>query len=203
MSECDPNRPWEGDVNEVVVEEWLDSTTKFERVREVLRSTTTPQYASVIGERARVSEPTARKHLEALTAAGFGETVTTGRGTQYKRSRQTVAIKRISHIHHELSREDLTDGIKHLREEIREYQTEYDASDPDDLAFQIESDDAEAWSVVAAWRSAETDLDIAKAALALYDFDPDAGDREDASPTDGTDSESRSRGSLSAQSASV
>ena len=183
---------WEGDVNEAVLEEWLESTTKFERVREVLGSTTTPQYAKEIAERARVSEPTARKHLETLADTGFAESVTTGRGTQYKRSRQTVAMQRISDIHRELTREELTAGIKDLRAQIRDYQDEYDASSPDDLAYQLESDADEAWDVVSTWRAAETDLDVAKAALALYDFDPDAGDGAE------TDHDSSGRGSFAA-----
>lgn len=174
MIESDP-ADWEGDVNEAALEEWLESTTKFERVREVLRSTTTPQYAREIAERARVSEPTARKHLETLSETGFAETVATGRGTRYKRSRQTVAMQRISDIHRELSREELTAGIKDLRTRIREYQEEYDVADPDDLAYQLESDADEGWDAVSAWRTAENDLEVAKAALALYDFDPDAG----------------------------
>lgn len=165
---------WEGDVNEAVLEEWLESTSKFERVREIVRSTTTPQYAKAIAERARVSEPTARKHLETLAEAGFAETVATGRGTQYKRSRQTIAMQRISHIHRELTREELAAGIKDLRARIQEYQAEHEAVDPDDLAYQLKDDAREGWDTVAAWRAAETDLEIAKAALALYDFDPDS-----------------------------
>ncbi|QSX01010.1 winged helix-turn-helix domain-containing protein [Haloterrigena alkaliphila] len=170
---------WEGDVNESVVEEWLESTTKFERVRGVLRSTTTPQYAKEIANRARVSEPTARKHLETLAETGFAETVATGRGKRYKRSRQAVAMQRVSDIHRELSREELTAGIKDLRAQIREFRDEFDASDPGDLAFQLESDANEGWEAVSEWRAAENDLEVAKAALALYDFDPDAGSGEE------------------------
>ncbi|WP_226003949.1 winged helix-turn-helix domain-containing protein [Natrinema salinisoli] len=189
MTEDDPAH-WDGDVNEAVLEEWLESTAKFERVREVVLSTTTPQYAKEIAERARVSEPTARKHLETLAAAGFAETVATGRGKRYKRSRQTVAMQRIVDIHRELSREELTAGIKDLRARIREYQEEYDASDPDDLAYQLESDADEGWNAVSAWRAAETDLEVAKAALSLYDFDPDAGTGT------GGDGDSTDRGSF-------
>ena len=90
MAESDPVVR-DGDVNEAVVEEWVASTTNFERVHEVLRTTTTPQYARAIAERARVSEPTARSHLETLAATGFAETVATGRGTKYNRSRQAFA----------------------------------------------------------------------------------------------------------------
>lgn len=179
MTEADPHL-WDGDINEVVVEEWKAETTPFERVQEVIRSTSTPQYASEIGERARVSEPTARTHLKRLVKTGHAETVETGQGTQYKRSRQTIAMRRIVELHRELSREELTDGIKRLRGEINDLQERFEATDPDDLAIQIDDGDTEeAWKAVTEWRSLEENLDIAKAALALYDFDPDTeGDRE-------------------------
>lgn len=179
----DSDHRWEGDVNEAVVEEWKAETTPFERVREVLRSTTDPQYANDLADRARVSEPTARKHLQVLAEAGIADTSTTGRGTQYKRSRRTVAMRRISDLHTQLSREELADGIRDLRERVRTYQAEYDATDPDDLALQLGSDDAE-WTVVAEWRALEKNLDVAQAALALYDFTPDGDDHSGASDGD-------------------
>jgi len=185
MAGQDPDL-WEGDINEAVVEEWKEATTPFERVQAVIRSTSAPQYASEIGERARVSEPTARTHLKRLVKTGHAETVATGQGTQYKRSRQTIAMSRIVDLHRELSRAELVDGIKRLRADISDFQDRFDATDPDDLAIRIEDGDAEdAWTAVTEWRSLEENLDIAKAALALYDFDPDtAGDRA-AAETDG------------------
>lgn len=181
MAEENPGR-WEGDINEAVIEEWKAGTTPFERVQEVIRSTSTPQYASEIGERARVSEPTARTHLKRLVKTGHAETVETGQGTQYKRSRQTVAMSRIVELHRELSREELVDGIRRLRADISDLQDRFDATDPDDLAIQIEDGAAaDAWNAVTEWRSLAENLDVAKAALALYDFDPDTeGDRDTA-----------------------
>lgn len=181
----DTDRHWEGDVNEAVVDEWVAETTPFERVREVLLSTTEPGYAKDLAERARVSEPTARKHLGILATAGVAETVETGRGTRYRRSRQTVAVQRISEIHASLSREELADGIRDLRERIRGYQDEYDATDPDDLALQLEGEADAEWTAVTEWRGIEKDLRVAQAALALYDFDPDGNDG------DGTTDEGR------------
>lgn len=171
----DSDRQWSGDVNEAVVEEWVAETTPFERVKEVLLSTTTLQYAGEIAERARVSEPSARKHLTTLADAGIAETESTGRGTRFKRSRETIAIQRIRDIHSELSRGELVSGIEDLKSRIRSYQEEYDATDPDDLALELEPDDD--WTVVSEWRALETDLDVAQAALSLYDFDPDAAGR--------------------------
>lgn len=165
---------WDGDINEDVVEEWKSETTPFERVQEIIQSTSSAQYASEIGERARVSEPTARTHLKRLVETGHAEAVQTGHGTQYKRSRQMIAMRRIVELHRELSREELVEGIKRLRSDINGLKDRFDATDPDDLVIQIEDGDAtDAWKAVTEWRSLEESLNVAKAALALYDFDPD------------------------------
>lgn len=163
---------WEGDVNEAAVEEWVAETTPFERVRDVLDVTTEPQFAKEIAERARVSEPTARKHLSTFAEVGRGEAVPAEQGTKYKRSAQSVAMSRIAAIHREYSKRELTDSIERLRDQIASLRDEYDATDPDDLAFELESGD-EGWQDIARWRTLEENLNIAKAALSLYDFDPD------------------------------
>lgn len=173
MTKTDP--PWDGDINEAVIEEWTSETTPFERVREILLSTTTTQYAREIAERACVSEPTARKHLELLADSGIAETAETGRGRQYKRSRQVVAMQRIGDLHAELSREELTEGIKDFQRRIQTCQEEYEATSPDDLALGLDSGDADEWAIVSEWRALTESLDLAQAALALYDFTPDQG----------------------------
>ena len=164
-------RLWDGDVNEAAVEEWVDETTPFERVKDVLDATTDPEYAKEIAERARVSEPTARKHLSSFVEAGRGEAVPTKSGTAYKRSSQSIAMRRIAAIHREYTKRELTDSIERLRDRIAVLRKEYGANDPDDLACDLESGD-EGWQAVARWRTLEQNLDVAKAALSLYDFDP-------------------------------
>ena len=164
--------PWEGDVNEAAVKEWVEKTTPFERVRDVLDVTTEPQFAREVAERAQVSEPTARKYLSTFAEVGRAEEVSAEQGTQYKRSAQSVAMRRIAAIHREYSKRELTDAIERLRDQIASLRDEYGANDPDDLAYELESGD-EGWRAVARWRTLEENLDIAKAALSLYDFDPD------------------------------
>ncbi len=195
----DAREHWEGDVNEAVRKEWKAETTPFERVQAILRATSTPQYAGEIGDRARVSEPTARTHLKRLVQTGHAEAVETTQGIQYKRSRQTVAMRRIVELHRELSREDLIRGLRRLRTDINKFQDRFDATDPDDLAIQIEDGDAEkAWKAVTEWRSLAEDLDIAKAALALYEFDPDAG-----SDRSGADTSNTGRGAFAESSSNA
>ncbi|WP_202932515.1 DUF7342 family protein [Halorussus salinus] len=167
-----PSDLWEGDVNEAAVEEWVEETTPFERVKDVLDATTDPQFAKEIAERAQVSEPTARDHLSTLAEIGHAESVPAQRGTRYKRSAQSVAVRRIASIHREYSKSELTDAIERLRDQIASLREEYGANDPDDLAYELESGD-EGWRAVTRWRTLEENLDVAKAALSLYDFDPD------------------------------
>ncbi|RKD86253.1 winged helix-turn-helix domain-containing protein [Halopiger aswanensis] len=181
------NHLWDGDVNESVVEEWKTETTPFERVKEVLLATTSHQYAKAIAERARVSEPSARKHLNTLADAGVAETDDTGQGIRYKRSRETIAMNRIQDLHAELTKAELVDGIRDLKGKINAYQEEYDVTDPDDLALELEADDGEGWTAISRWKSLEENLKLAQAALSLYDFDPDH-ERDDSSiRADGSD----------------
>lgn len=175
--------PWAGDVNDAVVAEWKAETSAFERVKEVLLTTTTFEYAGEIAERARVSEPSARKHLRSLAEAGFADTETAGQGTRYKRSRETIAMQRIKELQSELSREELVAGIQDLKSRIGSYQEQYDVTDPDDLALELDPDD-DGWTTISTWRAIETDLDLAQAALSLYDFDPDVDASGDAARTD-------------------
>ncbi|WP_058365598.1 DUF7342 family protein [Haloparvum sedimenti] len=185
--------PWSGSVNEAVVEEWCTETTPFERVHEVLRSTTEPAYASAFADRARVSEPTARTHLETLADTGVATAVPTGRGTKYVRSRESLAMERVRDLHERLSREELTAGIRDVRDRLAAYADRHDAAGPDDLALRLSGDDEAGWTAVSDWRALERDLAVAQAALALYDFDPD--DR----PTDRgshADEDRDSRGAL-------
>ena len=74
------------DINERVVDEWMESTTARERVKEILEETTTYSKVSAIADRARVSEPTTRKYLNELVEEGIGTTEQDGRTTLYKRN---------------------------------------------------------------------------------------------------------------------
>ena len=184
----DSRRRWEGDVNDAVLEEWKAETTPFERVKEVLSATTTYQYATSIADRARVSEPSARKHLETLADAGLAETDATGRGTRYKRSRETVAMKRIRELHESLTKDELVEGIRELKSEIEATRAEYEATNPDELALELDADDGDGWAAISRWRALEENLQLAQAALSLYDFDPDRDRGGESAGSDGSDS---------------
>jgi hypothetical protein len=93
-------------------------------------------------------------------------------GTKYKRSPTTLAMRRISGLHATYSKAELQDAIADLREKLAALRDEHGVSDADDLATELELGDDD-WTDVSRWRELEENLDIAKAALNLYDFDPD------------------------------
>ncbi|WP_256288222.1 winged helix-turn-helix domain-containing protein [Halobellus inordinatus] len=185
---------WEGDVNEAAVEDWTADTTTFERVRQIIDVTTEPQSASETAERAHVSEPTARKHLSALAETGRVKTITTKSGTRYMRAPEMLAMRRIADIHREHTKDEIRQAIRDLKEERRDFQDHYDVADVDELTLELEPGD-EGWGDLTRWQQVEQNLEIAQAALTLYDFDPDDSRSAAARASDGRTS-ARDRGAL-------
>ena len=170
--DTDQTEPWEGDVNETVIKEWKEHTTAFDRITTVIDATAEPAFAREIADRGAVAEPTARRHLKSLAEVGRVAAVSADGGTKYKRSPTTLAMRRISGLHATYSKAELQDAIADLREKLAALRDEYGVSDADDLATEPELGD-DFWTDVSRWRELEENLDIAKAALNLYDFDPD------------------------------
>ncbi|QLG63406.1 winged helix-turn-helix domain-containing protein [Halorarum salinum] len=156
------------DINERVTEEWKAETTPFERIYEVLEQTHTGQSAAEIAERALMSEPTARRHLDALVSTGFAATEQDGRTTLYRRDDDRVLMTRIRELRNEATRDEILDGIRRMKAGIREYEAEYDALSPEELARQLPTEATEEWEDVTAWKTTRQNLAVAQAALA-YD----------------------------------
>lgn len=168
--------PWAGDVNEAVIEAWKNETTAFDRITTVVDTTTEPAFAREIAERAAVAEPTARRHLKSLAEVGRVTAEPADGGTKYRRSPNTLAMKRIGGIHARYSKRELQEAIADLREKLATLRDEHGVTDADDLATELAVGD-DGWSDVSRMRDLEENLDIAKAALNLYDFDPDGSGR--------------------------
>lgn len=157
---------WTGEVNEAVADEWVAETTPFERVHEVLRTTVEPSTAAELAERARVSEPTARKHAESLVETGHVERVPEGRATRYRRSASAVVLERVEELRRDHSKEELVDAVDRLAERVREYRDEAGVESPAVLAETLATGDEKGWDLLARWRTTERNLAIARAALA-------------------------------------
>lgn len=173
MSEPDdPAELWDGDLNEAVIDEWIDETTTFDRVRQVIDVTTEPQPVSRLADRARVSEPTARKYLSALAETGRIKRINAESGVQYMRAPQMLAMRRIAAIHTEHTKDEIRDAIADLKQQRATFKDRHGVETIDELVLTIDAGD-EGWTDIARWRQVEQNLKIAQAALTLYHFDPD------------------------------
>jgi AraC-like DNA-binding protein len=152
------------DINERVVEEWIESTTARERVKEILDETTDYSKVSTIADRAHVSEPTTRKFLKELVEEGPGVSEQDGRTTLYKRNEGRLVDRRIEELRTTHSHQELVEGIREMKESIREFREQYDVESPEDLAIELEAGD-DGWGDVGRWQSTRRNLAIAKAAL--------------------------------------
>jgi predicted ArsR family transcriptional regulator len=147
-------------------EDWKQSTTALERVQQVTEQTTTPKTAGAIAEEALVSEPTARKHLTSLVEIGTATASEEGDATRYARNEDTLLYQRIRELATEHSRDELIGSIQDMKHRIREFEDEYDAASPEDLATSLGSAEPEdAWEAVSEWQTTERNLHIAQAAL--------------------------------------
>lgn len=155
-------------VNDQVREEWKADTTGYERVKAVLAQTSEPRTASEFADRALVSEPTARKHLEELAELGVADAVEDGRATRYKRSEEHVLNRRIRELRETHTRAELVEGIQEMKQELRDLRTSLDAESPEELAVRLDADD-DAWADVSRWRTTRKNLAVAQAALTYDD----------------------------------
>lgn len=162
-----PKTAADDDVDDAAEREWKASTTAFERVESILERTTEWQSAGEIADRARVSEPTARKHLTALTESGYASASETGTGTRFKRNPDRRRLERVQRLADEHSREELERAIREMKTRIREFEGEYGATSPEELVGALEPDDEAGWDDLSRWKTTRRNLAFAKTALSF------------------------------------
>lgn len=162
-----PGTDAQGDVNDAAEREWKAATTAFERVDAVLGRTTEWQSASEIADRARVSEPTARKHLVALAESGHASTNETGNATQFRRDPDRRRLERVQQLADEHSRVELERAIREMKTRIREFEDEYGATSPEECVDGLEPDDEAGWDDRSRWKTTRRNLAFAKTALSF------------------------------------
>lgn len=160
------------DVNEQVAAEWVEETTPFERLREILKRTYDPQPVSEIATRARTSENTVRKHLSHLEDDGFVvETASPDtRGTCYKRSSESLVLEQANRIRAEVDTTSLATRVAEMQQTVRAYREEFDTDSPEDAVLSDTEIDGE---TLQAWQTTRRNLNFAKVALAVSNAEQD------------------------------
>lgn len=157
------------DVNDVVVEEWIDETTPFDRVYEIVRRTYDPESAAEIADRARVSATTARKHLRTLVDAGEVTTSQDGQTTRYRRSETAIVTEHSQSLLTEQSPAEIASGIADMKAKIQGWREEYDVDSPEEFARELDVNDADSehGAALTEWQTTRRNLALAQAALAI------------------------------------
>jgi DNA-binding MarR family transcriptional regulator len=157
------------DVNDVVVEEWVDETTPFERVYEIIRRIYEPTSASQVADRARVSPTTARKHLRTLVDAGEVTTSQEAQTMLYRRSETGIVTEHAQSLLAERTPEEIAAGIADLKTQIQEWRDEYGVDSPEELARKLDIEDADSdyGALLREWQTTRRNLALAQATLAI------------------------------------
>lgn len=169
-AEVRPDGGSEGrDVNDAVVEDWVDETTPFERVYGIARRTYDPHSAAEIADRAHVSPTTARKHLRTLESAGEVTTSQDGQTTRYRRSETAIVTEHAQSLLAERTPEEIASGIADMKAQIQSWREEYGVDSPEEFArkLDIEDADSECGALLTEWQTTRRNLALAEAALAI------------------------------------
>ena len=157
------------DINDVVVEDWIEETTPFERVYEIIRRTYDPTSASQIADRARVSPTTARKHLRTLVDAGEVTTLQDGQTMLYRRSETGIVTEHAQSLLAERTPEEIASGVAEMKTQIQDWRDEHGVDSPEELAreLDIEDVDSDYGALLRDWQTTRRNLALAQATLAI------------------------------------
>ncbi|WP_348533354.1 winged helix-turn-helix domain-containing protein [Haloarcula marina] len=156
-------------MNETVEEEWVEETTPFERVYELIRRAYDPVSAAEIADRARVSPTTARKHLRTLESAGEVTTSQDGQTTRYRRSETAIVTEHAQSLLEERTPEEISSGIADMKAQIQEWREEYGVDSPEEFARALDVDDVDSdhGALLREWQTTRRNLALAQATLAI------------------------------------
>lgn len=154
------------DINEFVTQEWRESTTARERVRDIIYRTSRPMTADEIADLAEVSSPTARSKLNDLSDEGTVLAESSQRGTVYQRDPDWYRLKRVQKLA-DKSHQTIESALQRLDREIRGYKSTYEAATPEDLIVESDELADDEWQDVSEWRTALVDRQYLKTALQL------------------------------------
>ncbi|MUV85446.1 helix-turn-helix domain-containing protein [Natronomonas sp. CBA1123] len=156
-------------MNDIVEEEWVEETTPFERVYEIIRRAYDPASAAEIADRTRVSPTTARKHLRTLESAGEVTTSQDGQTTRYRRSETAIVTEHAQSLLAERTPEEIASGIADMKAQIQEWREEYDVDSPEEFARELDIDDVDSdyGALLTEWQTTRRNLALAQAALAI------------------------------------
>jgi sugar-specific transcriptional regulator TrmB len=165
-----------------------NQTSKFDRIRAVAMTVRDPKNAGEIAASAGVARNTAEKYLKQLVEADKLVTVHRGRETCYYPDPVTQYFDQIRDLVNEHQKEELTEELAGIRDDIDEWKEKYNVESADELRATVGDEisaserkqrrhDAEDWEYF------EHQATLIKEAIQLYDSIEATRDRSLASAT--------------------
>ncbi|QOS13403.1 HTH domain protein (plasmid) [Haloferax gibbonsii] len=152
------------DINELASAEWKESTTADERIRTVIKRTVDPKSANEIADTAVVSENKARDTLNRLVEEGIVRSHQTSSGKTYERDPDWYLLQQ---VHQLATSGDLVSQIQRIKQELANYQSQYETSSPEELLISDQELDEEELSDISHWRTAKREFNYLRAAYRL------------------------------------
>lgn len=152
------------DISEFVTEDWIESTTARERVKDIINRTASPMSAPEVAEVAEVSPPTARTELSNLADEGVVLAESSTNGTVYQRDPDWYRLKRIQRLAGK-PQAVVESVLRQIDQEIQGYRDTYDVDTPEDLILNGEELGDETWQNISKWRTALVDREYIRTAL--------------------------------------
>jgi predicted ArsR family transcriptional regulator len=157
------------------VEQWIDVTSAFDRVRSVAFALQQPRTAGRIAESAHVSEKTARGHLQRLVEMDVLLEDAESGPTTYYPDPAFVRYREVRELAREHDRDELTEIVATLKGDVEAWQDEFGVESPAALRTSVADADVteaevhERQRIAEDWEYAEHRLDLLREALAEYD----------------------------------
>ena len=160
------------DIDDFAAAEWKNETTANDRIRTVINRTTIPRSAGDIADTALVSETKARATLNKLAEEGIVRSHQTDSGKLYSRDPEWHLLKQIRQL---AGSETLVDQIQRVKQELAEYNSKYDTTDPEELLISDKELNQDELDDVSHWRTAERELSHLRAAYRFKEAKHQAG----------------------------
>jgi len=134
-----------------------------------------PATASDVAELAGHGVDAAREYLDWFERLGVVTRVTDSPAT-YERNQEYLNWRRVQRLRTEYATEELLDLLQTEAERVERFQTEFDATSPDDVSisgYAVETDRSieEIWERLSAWRTARRRVTLLERALTAVSDD--------------------------------
>ncbi|WP_158055609.1 winged helix-turn-helix domain-containing protein [Halorussus halophilus] len=151
-------------------QQWSEGTDTFGRVYDVALGITSLTAYTDIAELADCSPNAAKKHLDRLAEMGVVRADRDSRPTQYQRNEGYLEWQDASRIADELTIEEIIDRVKALEQQRKEYETQFETTDPTEVSvFDHEDHETihERMTAVSEWQGVIRDIRLYELARQL------------------------------------